>query len=120
MLRDVNDSRRVNANVKTRPAEGTPLAKERSTNDGNIERKSVQALILSRLFWPKDIAKSAVTIVAPPSSSSSAAATHAGLPHSVSAPSRQEQETMQINTNDVNDDGLSDRQREYFSNFTSS
>ena len=108
MLRDVNDSRRVNANVKTRPAEGTPLAKKGLQTTEMLKESPVQALILSRLFWPKDIAKSAATIVAPPSSSSSAAATHAGLPHSVSAPSRQEQETMQMNTNDDNDDGLND------------
>jgi len=101
MLRDVNDSRRVNANVKTRPAEGTPLAKEGIRTTEMLKESPVQALILSKLFWPKDIAKSAATIVAP-------ASTQASLPHPVSAPSivpslGQEQEPVQMtmNTNEM-------------------
>ena len=101
MLRDVNDSRRVNANVKTRPAEGTPLAKEGIRTTEMLKESPVQALILSKLFWPKDIAKSAATIAAP-------ASTQASLPHPVSAPSivpslGQEQEPVQMtmNTNEM-------------------
>ena len=114
MLRDVNDSRRVNANVKTRPAEGTPLAKEGIRTTEMLKESPVQALILSKLFWPKDIAKSAATLVAP-------ASTQASLPHPVSAPSivpspRQEQEPvlMTMNTNEMyvgeeeEEDGLND------------
>jgi hypothetical protein len=131
MLRDVNDSRRVNANVKTRPAEGTPLAKEGIRTTEMLKESPVQALILSKLFWPKDIAKSAATIVAP-------ASTQASLPHPVSAPSivpslGQEQEPVQMtmNTNEMyvgeeeEVDGLNDPTSaacggEYRSNFASS
>jgi len=70
MLRDVQDSRRVNANVKTRPAEGTPLAKEGIRVTEMLKESPVQALIISRLYWPKDIAKGAQTIIAPLSTSS--------------------------------------------------
>ena len=101
MLRDVNDSRRVNANVKTRPAEGTPLAKDGIRTTEMLIESPVQALILSKLFWPKDIAKSAATIVAPTSTT-----TGASLPHPVSAPSiapsqsrQEQQDAVQMNTN---------------------
>ena len=101
MLRDVNDSRRVNANVKTRPAEGTPLAKDGIRTTEMLIESPVQALILSKLFWPKDIAKSAATMVAPPSTT-----TGASLPHPVSAPSiapsqsrQEQQDAVQMNAN---------------------
>ena len=72
-----------------------------------LKESPVQALILSRLFWPKDIAKSAATIVAPPCRRPRRQP-HTWGCHTRFQPSRQEQETMQINTNDANDDGLND------------
>ena len=51
MLKDFADSKRANANIKTRPTTGTPSAKDRRTSDILIQTP-VEATIVSSLFWP--------------------------------------------------------------------
>jgi len=51
MLKDFADSKRANANIKTRPVGGTPTSKDKRTSD-ILAQTPVEATIVSALFWP--------------------------------------------------------------------
>ncbi len=51
MLKDVNDSKRINGNVKAPPAPGTPAARDVKSTE-TLRRSPLDATIVSALFWP--------------------------------------------------------------------
>ena len=51
MLKDMNDSKRINGNVKAPPAPGTPAARDEAST-AVLRESPLDATIVSALFWP--------------------------------------------------------------------
>ena len=51
MLKDINDSKRINGNVKAPPAPGTPAARDVAST-ATLKESPLDATIVSALFWP--------------------------------------------------------------------